>query len=358
MAFGYYKTFTPDATQAGTADSTDWPLAICLDGNVQAADADLRTVGNGGYVQNANGYDIRPYDAVGGSAMDYELVPGTYGAATGNIEIHTRLGTLSHTSNAARALYFGDNTISTDGSSTSTWNSAYSVVQHWPNGSSLTVLDSTANGNNGTNNGVTAATGEMDGGGALNGSSQYVSVADTIALRLMNWSVSCWIKPTNFTNYAFALEKGNSLGSNRNYGLDLRITSGKVNTGFTQGGTTYREVQSGTGVSSGAWHFIGGTYDGTTLTVYRDGAADGTLSVSGSPDTTADPIMIGRPNVGVYYVLGSMDEPRLSSSARSASWFTADYNSQKASSTFLTWGALTPVGGVTFRSRLSLMGAG
>ena len=52
MAFAYYKSLTLASAQAGGSDSTDWPLTIALDGNVQAADADLKTVANGGFVPN------------------------------------------------------------------------------------------------------------------------------------------------------------------------------------------------------------------------------------------------------------------------------------------------------------------
>jgi hypothetical protein len=41
---------------------------------------------------------------------------------------------------------------------------------------------------------------------------------------------------------------------------------------------------------------------------------------------------------------GYLDEVRISNAVRGDSWRTAEYNNQKPSSTFLTFGALTPVG--------------
>src|ERR1035437_6125962 len=105
MAFSWLKSLTLDHTQAGTADSTDWPLTIWV------TDADLKTVGNSGYVQNANGYDIRPYSGSGlSSALTFELV--SYNASTGAVEMHVKVPTLSHTADTVIYLGFGDATIS------------------------------------------------------------------------------------------------------------------------------------------------------------------------------------------------------------------------------------------------------
>src|SRR6185436_5508529 len=134
MSFAYYKTATLDHTQAGVGNSTNWPLTI------NVTDADFKTVGNGGFVQNANGYDIRPYsDSALTTPLTFELV--NFNAATGALEMHVKIPTLSVSVDTVIYIAFGDSGISTDGSSSSTWDSNFKMIQHLPNGSSLSAND-------------------------------------------------------------------------------------------------------------------------------------------------------------------------------------------------------------------------
>src|SRR3989344_6655431 len=128
-AFGYYKSVTLAEAQSGTADSTDWPLTIALGYGPQAADADLKTVANGGYVQNSSGYDIRPYsDSALTTALTFELV--NYDGVNGKLEMYVKIPTLSASTDTVIYLAFGDSGISTDGSSTATWDSNFKGVWH------------------------------------------------------------------------------------------------------------------------------------------------------------------------------------------------------------------------------------
>ncbi len=79
MAFSYYKSVTIDASQCGASNLTDFPVTIWV------TDTDLKVTGSGGFVQNSNGYDIRPYaDAGLTSALTFELV--TYVSTSGALE--------------------------------------------------------------------------------------------------------------------------------------------------------------------------------------------------------------------------------------------------------------------------------
>jgi len=363
MAFGYYKSVTLDHTQCGATDSTNWPLAIALDGNVQAADADLKSVGNGGYVQSASGYDIRPYaDSALTSPLAFELV--FYDPTTGNLEMHVKIPTLSHTSDTVIYLAFGDSGLTTDGSSSSTWNSNFDLVMHMPNGSSLTLLDSTSNGRNGTNvNSVAAAAGQMDGGASFNGSNR-------VSLPAFAWGapfvVSAWVKPSNTAQVSMFVSKkpGVSDEAVQFFMVNADLFGRAFDTG--SGNFIGRSAPS---VLTTAFQLIALAYDGGTtaaaIKLYRNGSqVDTTDSNGGSFSSFNDDATyaseIASQNSGGNILTGVEDEVRIIGAATSADWLLSDYNSQKASSTFIAWGARTatsPSSG-TITSMLQLMGVG
>lgn len=364
MAFSYYKSATLSEAQSGTADSTDWPLAICLDGNVQAADADLKTVGNGGFVQNANGYDIRPYaDSALTSPLTYELV--YYQATTGKLEMHVKIPTLSASTDTVIYLAFGDSGISTDGSSTSTWVSDFVHVYHFPDGSTLSMSDSSQQGNNLTNNGLTATAGKADGGANGDGSADY-AIKSSYTGNLngtSNASQSIWFKTSNNSqpnDYPVSLP-GNSGGGQNGFDLSFQGTSAPEANIVTSGGFLFNAISKTYG--DGNWHHFGHTYDGSLHKTFWDGVEELSQSLSGTLSMGANEINIGRfgsfgGGVGLGLFEGDMDEARTSAATWSPSWITADYNSQKDSSTFITWGTKVPVGGGAVSHRLPLMGVG
>src|SRR5690242_412053 len=59
---------------------------------------------------------------------------------------------------------------------TGVWDSNYKTVYHLPNGSTLSAADSTANANNGTNSGATAALALIGGGASFDGSTSYLTI--------------------------------------------------------------------------------------------------------------------------------------------------------------------------------------
>lgn len=346
MAFSYYKAFTTDATQAGSADSTNFPITI------NVTDTDLRTAGNGGYLQNANGYDARPYsDTALTGALTFELV--YYNATTGQLEMHVKVGTLSHTVNLASYLAFGDASISTDGSSTSTWDSNFKGVFHLKDGSTLSVADSTGL-NTATNNGATATTGQIDGGAAF--SSQYIDGGNAAAITSNALTISAWVKPSVTSRGDLVTRWTNGVSASQ-FNLLYGLTSGKPQ--FYVSDTT--ALTSGVGVtamSTGTWYLLHGRDNGTNIDIFLNAGSQATLSFAHTLVTAslANYRFGNNANADGSYT-GALDEIRISNSVRSTSWMTSEYNNQKPSSTFLTWGSLVVVGGGgTARVRMPLLG--
>ena len=123
-------------------------------------------------------------------------------------------------------------------------------------------------------------------------------------------------------------------------------------------GTTYfyiteRSTAQGewsiTAPTGDAWHHIVVTYNNSDVNndpiIYVDGVSV-TVTESfppiGNIVTTSAPYVLGnRGSDNARVWKGNLDEFRISNNLRSSSWITADYNSQKASSTFIAWGART-----------------
>src|SRR6516165_11780766 len=91
----------------------------------------FKTVGNGGHVQNASGFDIRPYsDSSLTTALSYELVSGSYNASTGTFQIWVLIPSLSQ--GLVIYLAYEDSGLSTDGTNLSAvWSAnGYKSVYH------------------------------------------------------------------------------------------------------------------------------------------------------------------------------------------------------------------------------------
>ncbi len=223
----------------------------------------FKTIGNGGHVANANGYDIRPYsDAALTTPLTYELV--YYNASTGQFEMHVKIPSLSN----GYVTYFGygDASLTTDGSSTSTWSNNFLAVHHLKDGTTLSVAPSCVSTNIGTNHGATATAGEIDGGAALvSASSQYIDITDVVTLNPSAITISIWVNGTSFPNAYNSTIVRNTTGSNA---FIYVKSTGKLACGAVAGGSggATQKIYAGTGshtLSTGTWYYLVMTYDGS-----------------------------------------------------------------------------------------------
>lgn len=83
-------------------------------------------------------------------------------------------------------------------------------------------------------------------------------------------------------------------------------------------------VQSTSSTQDTSWHHIAATYDGSTMKLFIDGVQDGSANVSLSMADGAQPLFIGstfgsaESGIGQGYFAGSIDEVRISNTARTA----------------------------------------
>lgn len=358
--YTYCRPITPDATKAGASDSSNFPLGVI------GTYSYLATVGNGGLVQNANGYDINFTSDIGGTTT-IPCEKDFYAATTGAVVFWVKQATLSHTSGIQFYVSYGNSGISTaQCASTSTWDSNFKSILHLPNGTTLTAVDSTGTGNGTLVNTPTAGTGQIDGGAVLvSASSQYVQVPQITALGGASKAVmSAWMKRTASGNNAIILTND---GSNiQLFGIAQGGFWGSGNIAFIaeNGSTTWGLLA----LNNTSWHLIHMVYDGTQSTDatrllgYVDGVKQ-TLDFSGHPGIPAT-ILGSNSAINIGFAIGpanysdaTMDEFRITAGAtRSADWITAEYNNQNSPSTFYTIGAQGPSGGFVANQSVIVVG--
>ena len=320
----YKKAITIDHTKvSGGADLSNFPVLISM------TDADLKTVGNGGKVQDGSGYDIVFMDSTETTQLDHEIEK--YVASTGEIEMWVRIPTLSHMADTTIYLYFDNSGISTSQENVhGVWDSNFKGVYHLGNGSTLSVADSTSNANNGTNSGATATTGQIDGGANFNGTSASISIPN-FALGSSTVTMTAWV------NYSST--SGNMIIEKKvvNQAWELFFESGILR---LRGNNTSNTLTA-TPPASG-WHRFTGVITGTTGTILIDGVQVANGTVDPVSDVGTNPLYIGAGvDFSAYYYSGIIDEVRISNTNRSNGWDATEYANQNSPSTFYAVGSLT-----------------
>ncbi len=327
-AFIYYSPLTVQAGQVPSTQ-TDFPILI------NVTDARFKTVGNGGHVQNANGYDIRPFSDSGiTSALTYELE--FYDGTNGIVVMWVKRSSLDDAN--VTYLAYGNPTLTIDGSSTATWSNGFFGVYHLADGTTLNLNDSTSANNLTNNNGVTATIGQIDGGGGFASASSQALDKALAAGPGIAFTLSAWVKATSFPNSYNAI-----IGYIAGVGhtMDLFVKSNGKLACYLQ--ATAQVSYDGTGsntLSTGTWYYITMTYstsDGLKGKV--NASSDGTAAANGDSESQLhivigdDPLTTGRNWNGV------IDEPRIATVVRSDDWITTEYNNQSAPGTFMVLGA-------------------
>jgi hypothetical protein len=366
-----------------SSDPVDWPLCIGLGYGPQAADADLKDTSNGGVIR-PDGFDIAFFDSVAQTTR-YPAERVLYDGVNGKLEAWVKIPTLTRASAVVLYMFYGDATITTDPNGgafgkTAAWNTGYTNVYHLGDGSTLTLTGSTSTPANLTNtNSVTATTGDIAGGAhfvrTANPNAKYLSVA-AAATTTFPLTLECWAKLTDLI----------TTDSEQRIMVSLSKNSGQeafwvCYWRFSTDHVTYIMVLENDIAGAGTnkfnyfavtvdtnWHHIAAVFtNSTSLALHFDG-------VSVSPNTSflgsgVTPSGLDTTSIGIELETsggpfqwanfnGDIDEARVSNVARSLDYNIASFQSQKASNSFITWGAATTVGGAAVVHRLAALGAG
>jgi RHS repeat-associated protein len=337
-AYSYRRTIVIDHTQVPNTDQANFPFLF------NTTDPSLATTANGGHVTSPAGNDIIfSLDPAGATKLDHELEE--YDPVAGQVIAWVRVPNLSHTQDTVLYVFYGNaNVAGPQQNPTGVWDSNFVGVWHVPNGTTLSLADSTLNGNNATDNGATATAGQIDGGMLTNGTT-YATVGSQPGLGNLaqgNATFSLWVNPSA-SSYVY----GGLMG--KDYpGWSLGLNGGSPEFALPADNLWF---SSGASLNPGTWSYVTVTLSGTggaggtatpQATMYVNGQLVGTVAGNPGPipDDSATVAYVGAaPSAfGSNTVTGSEDEFRISNIIRSPDWIATEYNNQSAPSNFYALG--------------------
>lgn len=324
-------------------DLSDFPVLISItDSNVSLK-------------AQSDGDDIIFTDSVSKQKLSHEIE--SYDNATGKLIAWVKVPNLSSSVDTVLYMYYGNATVSSGQDTENVWDSNFKLVQHLEESGADIRTDSTANNNDGTpfnfegdegvDNGKINGANYVDDAGDFG---DYIDFGSDESLSGANgFTSSFWIKRDVDSSYewphAFGHGSGHSYYEFRSgsYGSGLYFEYGKP----PYDGSSFSSISLGgsENLSLSEWHFFVVTYDGNTLTTYRDGVyIDQKSDIVINPNFTS--VQFG--GSSNQTLASNVDEIRFSNSPRSASWIQTEYNNQNDPTAFLLLQAeevgLSPVG--------------
>jgi len=350
LAYGYNALLTLDHTLIGSDESNyAFPVVGTYDGT--DGEPDLRTVANGGHVQNTanggvSGSLTVPADCVfaanddGSSPYDFEWVD--YNPATGYILAWVEVPALTSGVDPEVHIAFGDSGVPVSQEDVAgTWNSSFAARYHLAEASG-NLLDSTGNGwdltaYNGPTYGQTGKIGDcllFD-----DASNEYLQAAHAPGNEPV--SLAAWV---NTDTAAIIEEVVVVFDGVTNDWLALEftgMTGGDPISALTalNGGALYSIVGTTVGFTTGTWYLGHAIFPAhNSRLVYRNGGSVGTNATTRATDTFTL-TRVGALASGTRNVSGYVDEVAIWSAALDADYVATDYNAQNAPASFYSMGA-------------------
>jgi len=333
--YTYSGAITLAHTQVPNTDQANFPVLI------SGTYLDLATTANGGKVTNANGYDvIFTSDASGANKLNFERE--LYSPSTGQVAYWVQVPNLSHTTDTVIYVFYGNSLVTTDQSNRGlTWDGNFRATYHLGESASP-YQDSTSNAN---------ATGNIIPG-QVNGkigkaqqfsaaSGQYLSAPNSVPSGAL-LTLEGWLNVSSPVGNPVVIDNREQ-GSLRG-GVLYLDTAASNHAAFYINNVT--NIEGTVNLADGAWHHLVGTYDGTTMKLYVDGALVKSGAGGSFAGFSAGTIYLGRASGSSVYTNGLLDEVRVSNIARTTDWIAAEYNNQNNPASFysVAWGQ-TPGGG-------------
>jgi len=306
------------------------------------------------------------FDGTDGGATELPWEFEVYDDATDTIGAWVNISSISSSSNTSFYIFYDDSASNDGGENnpTGVWDSGFEAVWHMNgvvSGSGGTVDDSTSNGNDGTTAGgvtdeQTGVAGDcFDFNRADSEYFSYSAISPLSDFTLEAWgnnddwsvptadgndkAICSWKTGTNEDWYQLTVYDDNS--------ADSSIIQVSADTGNDDGGK--KDAESGDIDTHVGWYYMVGVRDtsNTNLYLYLNESLVDTTSISGDTSNivTSQQCVGGRGDGGAEYWDGLLDEIRISSVARNASWLKATFYSISSPSTFLEFGSEQDVSG-------------
>ena len=309
--WSYRKKLIIDSTYVDSSLS-NFPVLVKID---SSADLDFSKV------SGSSGEDIRFTDS-SGNPLYYEIERWNDGSNLA--EIWVKIPTISSSADTDFYLYYGNSGASDGQSAPNVWDSDYEMVHHLqesPSGTGGTHYDSTSNDIDGTTVGdvTTDTAGKIDGADQFDGTDDEISISLTVT---NTFTMEMWIYTETLGGTWGTLFSGDG----DTEGIWYQETNDRIS--YYYSGTDHLST---TVVPHDSWQHISIVNNAGSATFYLNGAADGTTTSAPGFDAA----FIGNDDLNEAFK-GKIDEVRISSSPRSASWIKAAYNSE--SDTLISYG--------------------
>jgi RHS repeat-associated protein len=330
--YAFRRAITIDHTKVPNTDQANFPVLV------SGTFPFLATISNGGNVTNPNGYDIVfASDAAGTTILPFEQE--SYSASTGTINYWVQVSSLSHTTDTVIYMFYGNGGVTTvQSSGTSVWDVNFVGVWHLANGTSLSMKDSTINGNGGTASGITTATGKINGAGSFGGSAKAsFPLPGSLS---GSFTIEEWANPNS-------LNSGLGLFGSRNpsdQSFDAKLTGNGVHGDIGTGSSWLTTAADASfSYTTNTWHHIAYVVTTSGYKIFVDGSQIGTGTFNGNPllYNGTHTLFGGFTGSGSEYFNGVIDEIRLSKVPRTADWIATEYANENSPSTFYSIGNAT-----------------
>jgi len=326
---------------------------------------DLRTVANGGHVENtanggASGTYTVPADLVfspntdGSSPYDFEIEK--YNAATGEIVAWVQCGVSTSVDTVFYMVYGNADVTTSQENVAGTWDANYLTVHHMADATTSSTADSTVSGFDGTK---TSANNPIEVAGVVGQgqdfSSSLISLGDN-ADTTGAVTYEAWINADSLPNVGIIMGKFSDGPPNNPACVLYLEADGDLNfRAYDDSVPAILGRKATTEISTGVNYHIIATYDGGTtegnIKIFVSGsqvddASDGYDQGNFvSVEDVTEPFRIGAGNTSgspSYHFDGIIDEVRVSNIVRSADYVTTAFNNQSSPSTFYSVGAEQP----------------
>lgn len=298
---------------------------------VSFIDPDLRHVSNGGNVENVNGYDIVFTQDDCLSNLSHQIEK--YDPLTGEYIAWVKIPSLSPSVDMKVGMYYGNNTVVNNPSTSLAWGSNAAAIYHLSNND---FSDATSNGMNAANFSTTNVTGQIGDARNFNGTGGYLNVSEsgTTSLDLVELTMSAWIFPTD---YDVISDRGIIINKESTYEMGLQDHTGAFQAASNPGCWRW----AGTGIIPlSTWTKVTLVFAGGIQKHYINGVLVQSFGNCTNPLTFNDlDLRIGARggdgNSASYFV-GNIDEVKITNREETADWIATEYNNQSSPSTFYT----------------------
>jgi hypothetical protein len=336
----YYRVVAEDA--AGNASAPSNQASGVVPGDTTAPTVSITAPAGGATVSGTVAVSANASDDVGVASVQFKLDGANLGAPDATAPYSLDWDTTSATAGAHVLSAVAKDAANNSGTAANVNVTVNNIAPPGPTPvaayafdepSGSTVTDATGKGHTGSITGAArTTTGKTGGALSFNGSSNSVSVPDANDLDLTTgMTLEAWVNPTSNTGWRTAVMKERS--GDLSYALYSGGSTTPLATITNNGQTGYGEAGNvaGSAPATNTWTHLAGTYDGTTLKLYKNGTLIASQVRAGSIAVGTGPVKIGGNAAWGEWFAGQIDDVRIYNTALTAAQIATDMN--------------TPVGG-------------